>query len=139
ARSLKSIDRPGAEQSTVYLGLAVPDATSGDYVAFAVLDSLLGGSFASRITSNIREQKGYTYSPQSVVMTRHHFAAWMEIADVTTSATGASLKEIFNEIDRVRKESPTAAELKGIQNYLSGLFILRNTISPDAIIGQLQL
>jgi predicted Zn-dependent peptidase len=136
-RSLKTIDRPGAEQSTLYLGLAVPDATSQDFVSFAVLDSLLGGSFASRITANIREQKGYTYSPQSVVLNRHHFAAWIEIADVTTAVTGPSIKEIFNEIDRVRKDSPSAGELKGIQNYMAGLFLLRNTISPDAIIGQL--
>jgi zinc protease len=50
----------------------------------------------------------------------------------------SSIKEIFNEIDRVRKESPSAGELKGIQNYMAGLFLLRNTISPDAIIGQLQ-
>ncbi len=137
-RSLKSLDRPGAEQSTLYLGLAVPDPTSPDYVAFSVLDALLGGSFASRITSNIREQKGYTYSPQSLVMTRHHFAAWVEIADVTTAVTGPSITEIFKEIDRVRKEPPSEAELKGIQNYMAGLFLLRNTISPDAVIGQLQ-
>lgn len=136
-RSLQSIDRPGAEQSTVYLGLAVADATKPDFIAFATLDALLGGSFASRITSNIREQKGYTYSPYSQVATRHHFAAWMQIADVTTAVTGASLKEIFYEIDRLRKEAPAAEELKGIQSYLAGLFILRNTISPDAMIGQL--
>ena len=136
-RSLQLIDRPGAEQSTVFLGLAVPDATKPDFIQLAVLDSLLGGSFASRITSNIREQKGYTYSPSSQVLTRHHFALWMETADVTTAVTGASLKEIFKEVDRIRTEAPSAAELKGIQSYLAGLFILRNTISPDAIISQL--
>jgi predicted Zn-dependent peptidase len=136
-RSLQSIDRPGAAQSTIYLGLAVPDPGKPDYVSLGVMDALLGGSFGSRITSNIREQKGYTYSPFSQVATRHHFAAWMEVADVTTAVTGASLKEIFYEIDRLRREAPGAAELKGIQSYLAGLFILRNTISPDAIIGQL--
>jgi predicted Zn-dependent peptidase len=137
-RSLQLIDRPGAEQSTVFLGLAVPDATKADFVALLVLNALLGGSFTSRITSNIREQKGYTYSPGSHVATRHHFAVWMEMADVTTAVTGASLKEIFYEIDRLRGEAPGAVELKGIQSYLAGLFILQNTISPDAIIAQLQ-
>jgi predicted Zn-dependent peptidase len=136
-RSLQTIDRPGAEQSTVYLGLAVPDPVEPDYIPTSVMNALLGGSFASRITSNIREQKGYTYSPSSQVATRHHFAVWMEVADVTTAVTGASLKEIFYEIDRLRKEAPSSAELKGIQSYLAGLFILRNTISPDAIITQL--
>ena len=136
-RSLQTIDRPGAEQSTVYLGLAVPDPLKPDYIPTSVMNVLLGGSFASRITSNIREQKGYTYSPFSQVVTRHHFAVWMEVADVTTAVTGASLKEIFYEIDRLRKEAPSSGELKGIQSYLAGLFILRNTISPDAIITQL--
>ena len=51
--------------------------------------------------------------------------------------TGPSLREIFYEIDRLRQDPPSAEELEGIRNFLAGLFILRNTISPDAIIGQL--
>jgi predicted Zn-dependent peptidase len=137
ARSLHVIDRPGAAQSTLYMGLPVPGPTNSDYIVLDVLNSLLGGSFASRITSNIREQKGYTYSPFSQIGTRHHLAFWLQVADVTTNVTGPSLKEIFGEIDRLRKEPPPEEELKGIQNYLAGLFILRNTISPDAVIGQL--
>lgn len=138
SRSLQVIDRPGAEQSTLYMGLPVADPTSPDYIVLDVMDSLLGGSFASRITSNIREQKGYTYSPFSQIGTRHHLAFWLQVADVTTNVTGASLKEIFYEVDRIRKEPPTEAEVKGIQNYLAGLFILKNTVSPDAVIRQLQ-
>jgi predicted Zn-dependent peptidase len=137
ARSFSVIDRPGAAQSTLYLGLPVADPTSADYIGLDVMDSLLGGSFASRITSNIREQKGYTYSPFSQIATRHHLAYWVEVADVTTSVTGPSLKEIFYEVDRLRKDPPSEQELKGIQNYLAGLFVLKNTISPDAVIGQL--
>ena len=137
ARSLHVLDRPGAAQSTLYLGLPVPGPTSSDYIVLDVLNSLLGGSFASRITTNIREQKGYTYSPFSQIGTRHHLAFWLQVADVTTNVTGPSLKEIFAEIDRIRKEPPPEGELKGIQSYLSGLFILRNTVSPDAVINQL--
>jgi len=101
------------------------------------MDSLLGGAFASRITSNILEQKGYTYSPFSQIGTRHHLAFWLQVADVTTNVTGPSLQEIFYEVDRIRKEPPSEGEVKGIQNYLAGLFILKNTVSPDAVIGQL--
>lgn len=137
ARSLSVIDRPGAAQSTLYMGLPVANPVSPDYIALDVMDALLGGSFASRITSNIREQKGYTYSPFSQIATRTHLAYWVEVADVTTAVTGPSLKEILYEVDRLRKEPPSGQELKGIQNYLAGLFVLRNTISPDAIIGQL--
>jgi zinc protease len=137
ARSLSVIDRPGAAQSTLYIGLPVADPVSPDYIALDVMDALLGGSFASRITSNIREQKGYTYSPRSQIATRTHLAYWVEVAAVTTAVTGPSLKEISYEVDRLRSQPPGAQELKGIQNYLAGLFVLRNTISPDAIISQL--
>jgi len=137
ARSLQVIDRPGAAQSNLYMGLPVVEPAGQDYIALGVMDALLGGSFASRITSNIREQKGYTYSPNSQVSTRRRLAFWVQVADVTTAVTGPSLKEIFYEIDRLRKEPPSVPELAGIQNYLAGLFVLRNTVSPDAIIGQL--
>jgi len=137
ARSLQLIDRPGAQQSNLLMGLPVASPSSSDYIKLDVMNSLLGGSFASRITSNIREQKGYTYSPVSQIGTRRHLAYWVQSAAVTTAVTGPSLKEIFYEINRLRKDPPSEAELQGIQNYLAGLFVLRNTISPDAIIGQL--
>jgi predicted Zn-dependent peptidase len=56
---------------------------------------------------------------------------------VTTAATGPSLKEIFGEIDRLQKEPPGAAELKGIQSYMSGLFVIQNS-TRQALIGQLR-
>jgi predicted Zn-dependent peptidase len=136
-RKLELIDRPGAVQSTITLGLPVVDPSNPDYLPLVVMDSLLGGSFGSRITSNIREQKGYTYSPNSQVSTRYRDAYWAESADVTTKDTGASLKEIFAEIDRLGKETPSEKELRGIQNYLGGIFILRNSVRPG-IIGQLE-
>jgi predicted Zn-dependent peptidase len=135
--TLDLTDRPGAAQSTLYVGLPAPNATSEDSVLLTVMNSLLGGSFGSRITSNIREQKGYTYSPSSQISRRYHDAYWAEVADVTTAHTGDSLKEIFGEIDRLQKEAPPEAELKGIQNYLSGNFILQNS-SRQALIGQLR-
>jgi predicted Zn-dependent peptidase len=130
-------DRPGAAQSTLLVGLPAPNATSPDQVPLVVTNALLGGSFGSRITSNIREQKGYTYSPNSQISRRYHDAYWAESADVTTQFTGPSLKEIFGEISRLSKEPPADAELKGIQSYLSGLFVIQNS-SRGALIGQLR-
>ncbi len=66
-RLLDVTDRPGAPQSTIYAGLPVAGPTNPDSITLGVTNSLLGGSFASRITTNIREQKGYTYSPRSQV------------------------------------------------------------------------
>ena len=136
-RILDVTDRPGAPQSTLYVGLPVADPTSPDNVRLIVSNSLLGGSFASRITANIREQKGYTYSPRSQISTRYHDAYWVEVADVTTKDTGASLKEIFGEITRLQKDAPGAEELKGIQSYLSGIFVIQNS-TRQALIGQLR-
>ena len=93
--------------------------------------------FNSRITANIREQKGYTYSPFSQVSSRYHDSYWAESADVTTQFTGASIKEILGEIKRLGGEPPTPQEVTGIQNYLSGVFVILNS-SRGALIGQLQ-
>ena len=135
--SLQQIDKPGSAQSTVHMGLGVAGPKSTDYIPLEVMDSILGGSFGSRITANIRENKGYTYSPYSFVGKVGHEAYWAEVADVTTAVTGPSLRKIFSEVNRLRKDPPSAGELKGIQSYLGGLFILKNTISPDAVIQQL--
>jgi predicted Zn-dependent peptidase len=135
--TLDLTDRPGAAQSTLYVGLPVANAASEDNIPLLVTNSLLGGSFGSRITSNIREQKGYTYSPSGQISRRYHDAYWAEVADVTTKFTGASLKEIFGEVERLQKEPPSAGELKGIQSFLSGIFVLQNS-SRGALIGQLR-
>lgn len=130
------VDRTGAPQSTVMVGLKVADPSHADWVALEVTDSLLGGSFASRITANIREQKGYTYSPYSALDTHPGDARWYEAADVTTNVTGPSLKEIFFEIDRLRKDAPAAAELQGIKNNLAGVFVVQNA-SRGGVLGRL--
>ena len=62
-RVVHVIDRPGAPQSTVIMGVPTVDPSSPDFIPMTVMDALLGGAFASRITKNIREDKGYTYSP----------------------------------------------------------------------------
>ncbi len=134
--TLELIEREGAPQSTLRLGLSTVDATHPDYTKLSVMNTLLGGAFSSRITSNIREDKGYTYSPRSAVVDRVGSAVWYEGADVTAEATGASLMEIFKEIDLLANEAPPAEELKGVQNYMAGIFVLRNS-SRSAIISQL--
>lgn len=135
-RKLELVDRPNASQSTVYVGLPTIDPANPDFLPLQVTNSLLGGSFGSRITANIREQKGYTYSPAGTLASRYRSGYWAEIADVTTAVTGPSIREIFFEIDRLRKEPPGAEELKGIQDFLAGVFVLQNS-NRAGIIGQL--
>jgi predicted Zn-dependent peptidase len=119
-------ERADAPQSTLRLGLPVIDPSSDEFVELALVNTLLGGSFFSRITANIREDKGYTYSPSSAIASLYRAARWVQNADVTADATGASLVEIFREIERVRTEPPAAEELRKYQNYAAGIFVLQN-------------
>ena len=107
-RMLDVSDRPGAPQSTILIGLPVTTADSPDAIPLQVTNALLGGSFNLRITANIREQKGYTYSPFGSISSRYRDSYWVEGADVTTKFTGASLKEIVGEINRLATEPPAA-------------------------------
>lgn len=136
-RQLELLDRPDAVQSSLRIGLPVADPTSPDWVRLNVADALLGGAFGSRITSNIRENKGYTYSPFSFVAPWPGTGVWTEVADVTTNVTGPALKEIFYEVDRLRNEPPPEPELTGIKNNMVGIFTIQNS-SRGGLIGQLQ-
>jgi zinc protease len=136
-RAVFLVDRPGAVQSTVNLGMPVIDPSNPDWDTLFLMNVLLGGSFSSRITSNIREQKGYTYSPASQLSSRYRDAYWVEVADVTTNVTGPAIKEVLGEIARLQAEPPSDQELKGFQNYRAGVFILQNS-SRGGITGQLE-
>lgn len=129
-------DRPNSPQSTIRLGIPVPDPSHPDYVALEVMDDLLGGSFSSRITTNIREDKGYTYSPFNTLATRYKSTVWYQAADVTIESTKDALLEVAREINLLGDEVPTAEELNGIKNYMAGNFVLQNS-SRGGIINQL--
>ncbi len=122
------VDQPGAAQSQVYVGLPTVDPSEAEaYVELQVANALLGGSFGSRITRNIREDKGYTYSPGSSVSSRFRDAYWAESAAIVTPATGPAIREILHEIDSLATNPPSADELEGIKNYLAGTFVLQNS------------
>jgi predicted Zn-dependent peptidase len=134
--SVELIDRPGAAQSTIRLAIPTVDPTHPDWMSVSLMNTLLGGAFSSRITTNIREQKGFAYSPGSSLNARYRTAYWVESADVKTDSTGPALREIFAEIERLRREPPGAAELKAMQNYRAGVFVLQNA-TRTALIAQL--
>lgn len=130
------IDRPDASQSNVLLGLPTVAPGHDDWIPMQITNTLLGGMFSSRITSNIREDKGYTYSPFSSVSSRYNDAYWVQSAAITTDDTAAALREIFFEIDRLQEMPPADDELEGVKNYASGVFVLQNS-TPSGIINAL--
>ncbi|HEX2139435.1 MAG TPA: pitrilysin family protein [Woeseiaceae bacterium] len=121
------IDRPDASQSNIWLGLPTISPGHEDWIALDVTDTLLGGFFSSRITSNIREDKGYTYSPGSTLSSRYRDGYWAEVAAVTTEVTGPAVQEILGEINELQENPPPAAELDGVKNYSAGVFVLQNS------------
>lgn len=127
------VDRPGAPQATLRLVFDASLAGSAADIPQRVTNSLLGGAFSSRITTNIREDKGYTYSPGSGITFRTGDALWAFEADVTTEHTGDSLHEVFKEIRRMQTEPVPAEEAKGIRTYMAGLFAIQNSTSGAVI------
>ncbi|OLF80885.1 hypothetical protein AWH62_14295 [Maricaulis sp. W15] len=130
------IDRPGAPQTTIRLGFPAMAIGADDAPAMTVMNALLGGSFTSRLTRNLREDKGYTYSPGSGVTWTMEGGYWTFNADVTAADTAAALRETFGEITRLQSETPPADEADGMRNWLAGIFILQNA-STGGLIGQL--
>lgn len=133
---LRLVARPDAPQSSLRLAVPVPGPADDNWFPVSVMNGLLGGTFMSRITSNIREDKGYTYSPFSSISVRRGSALWAQQADVSTEHTADSLVEIYREIDRLQNDPPPADELDRIKNYSAGLFVIRNS-SPTGVLGQL--
>ena len=120
------VNRPGAPQSTIRIGFPAPVAGGEGDIPMRVMNALLGGSFTSRITQNIREDKGYTYGPGSSIQFHDREALWSFQADVTTAATGPALHEVFSEIRRLQTETPPVPEARGMGTWLAGSFILQN-------------
>ncbi|MGC4001141.1 MAG: pitrilysin family protein [Anaeromyxobacter sp.] len=137
--AVELVDRPGAVQSSLYVGLPSLTPRHPDYLKLVVTNTLLGGYFSSRMTANLREQKGYTYSPRSVLSVRGAAPGyWAQLADVTTPVTGASLTEIFKEVERLRSPPPPAqAEVAAAQAYLAGQFLLLVS-DRDGLIDRLR-
>jgi zinc protease len=133
---LALVDSPGAPQSSVRMAVPVPDPSHALYFQTTLMNSLLGGTFGSRITSNIREDKGYSYSPDSSIDAHRGGALWVMSAEVTAEHTAAAITEIFREIERLQREAPSAAELEPVKNYRAGVFVISNS-SPNGILGQL--
>ncbi len=135
-RELYLVDRPGSVQSTLMVGRPAPRATDPDYYPTLVANTIFGGAFGSRLVLNIREDKGYTYSPRVSVQTFREGGLLQARADVRNEVTAPTLLEIFYELDRMAATAPTAEELAKAKRYQSGLYLLRNQIQ-GAVAGTL--
>ncbi len=121
-RQIHFVNRPGSIQSGIYIGNASIPRKDKDYFAIRTADTIYGGSFYSRLTRNIRESKGYTYSPFSFSNTRAKTGSFLAGAFVRNEVTGPTLLEIFYELDRMRVLPVTDEELSAAKEYSNGNF-----------------
>ncbi|HEX2663581.1 MAG TPA: pitrilysin family protein [Candidatus Acidoferrum sp.] len=130
------VARPNSVQTTLVLAGFGPLRGDPDYEAAEVADAIYGGTFTSRLVTNIREDKGYTYSPGSNLATLRQAAVFRTQADVRNAVTGASLNEILYEMNRMATTSPTDEELSRAKRYLLGIEAILLQ-SRSAVAGEL--
>ncbi|HET9714160.1 MAG TPA: pitrilysin family protein [Pyrinomonadaceae bacterium] len=121
-RQIYFVNRPGSVQSAIYIGNASIPRKDKDYFAIRTADTIYGSSFYSRLTRNIRESKGYTYSPFSFSNTRAKTGSFLAGAFVRNEVTGPTLLEMFYELDRMRVLPVTDEELSAAKEYSTGNF-----------------
>jgi predicted Zn-dependent peptidase len=118
------VDRPGAVQTNIRLGGPALPRTDPRYAALQLANTVYGGYFTSRLVSNIREDKGYTYSPRSGI---EHPVAGSRLtiaADVATEVTGPALLEVMYELGRISLLPVGGPELDAARSYASGTLAL---------------
>lgn len=100
-----------------------------------VLNTLFGGFFGSRLMSNIREDKGYTYGIHSYVQNHIQQSAWMISTEAGKDVCEATIEEVYKEMQRLREEPVDEEELLLVRNYLMGS-ILGDLDGPFQIMGR---
>jgi len=121
-RHVYFVQRPNSIQSSIALGNMAVKRSDPRWYELSLANTLYGGAFNSRIIRNIREEKGYTYSPGSVLTGFANAGFYRFSADVRNEVTGATLTEVFKEIDKLRAEGSDGAELQGAKSYARGVF-----------------
>jgi len=111
------IDKPGAAQSSFRIGaVGVPRSTQ-DYFALTVMNTILGGSFSSRLNQNLRETRGFTYGAGSRFDMRRAAGPFLASAEIVTAKSDSALLEFMKELNGIRQPIPPA-ELSRAKRYL---------------------
>lgn len=135
-RRVHLVHLPGAVQAQVVLGNPAITRRHPDWLRLSLANSMFGGAFHSRLVINIREQKGYTYSPRSSVHALREHGYFSVHAAVRNEVTAATLAEIFYEMDRMRALPVEPGELDDARSYLSGVFSL-GLATQEGLVTQL--
>jgi zinc protease len=136
ARTCYIVDRPNSAQSNIVIANAAITRTDADYFSMLLMHTILGANASSRLFMNLREDKGYTYGAYSNLDARRFAGTFRATAEVRTPVTGASLKEFFDELERIRVDAVSEQEITDAKAYLTGVFPIRLE-TQEGLIDQL--
>lgn len=129
----KRIAKEGAIQSAIRIGKIMFNKKHEDYLDFIIVNTILGDYFGSRLMSNIREDKGYTYGIGSWMSELSNTGYFIIATEVGHEVKDETIKEIKFEIDRLQRELVPLAELELVQNYMLGQ-LLKSADGPYAMM-----
>lgn len=128
------IDRPASVQTSLVMGNLAIKGNDPDRFAISVMNRILGGSPASRLFTNLREAKGYTYGAYSSVSINRYPGVASASAEVRTEVTEGAMKEFVYEFERIAKEPVSDVELANAKRAIIGGFAL-SLENPQAFLG----
>jgi zinc protease len=114
------IEKPGANQNAMTIGKLFPIQHHPDMPGIKVLVTIFGGYFGSRLMTNLREEKGLTYSIHASAISFIHQGIFMVHAEVAADKTEEAIKEVFREMEKLREEPVPEEELQPLRNYMLG-------------------
>ena len=126
---------PDGVQGSIRIARPFPNRHHPDFLKVQMLNALFGGFFGSRLMSNIREDKGYTYGIHSYLQNHIHQSAWMVSTEAGKEVAEATIAEVYKEMEDLREELVDEEELLLVRNYMMGS-ILGDLDGPFQIIGR---
>jgi len=126
---------PDGVQGSIRIAREFPNRHHPDFIRVQTLNSLFGGFFGSRLMSNIREDKGYTYGIHSYLLNHIHDSAWMISTEAGKEVCEATIAEVYKEMKELREVAVDDEELSLVKNFMIGS-ILGDLDGPFQIIGR---
>ena len=117
--------KPDAQQASIRIGQPMVAINHPDFQGLQVLNAVLGGYFGSRLMSNLREEKGYTYGAYSAMSSFLHQGYFLVATDVGVDQAEESVSEIYKEINSLQSEPIPERELQLVKNYMMGKYLAR--------------
>jgi len=134
-KKYRVINDPQGVQGAIRMATPFPNRHHPDFVKVQILNNVFGGFFGSRLMSNIREEKGYTYGIYSYLQNHIHDTAWLVSTEAGRDVCEPTIVEVYKEMEDLREEEIDDEELSLVRNYMMGS-ILGDLDGPFQIINR---